>query len=428
MDSAAGEEHSISDPISVEQFLRAATRDVASVKHTRLLFDYNIAPDASLGDFDLPVAPRYPLPAYVKVGIIIGESPDGAKHILNMHEFNGEMPHPTAMAQALLSGSGHVPVFRPGPWSVKKAVQARLGRIPGKAVFWAAIEDQSAKRAKTGDEANKGWQPTAGKITEGLRFIEAECPETSGNDQLEWILKSTYLENTPLKGLGKTTLAKTLSMAQGRFNIRTHDREAKQAGFRVGKHLEVFRNRAGEVEIGDICDDPDLMSMDGEEALVFLNAGETGLVTRTRYSPAKFKKNSFRAILGNLLDEDMEPPSSDRASITFDELRNMIGRSFGPVKPQLLMAFLKICVVFIAGQHGFYLRLPGENEDMVIHHFDDARLRRGGGWAKPDHKAEHAVFRGGVRQRSEGHAEAEQSESAIIDSLFSSFSGVPVAE
>eukprot|EP00959_Pyramimonas_sp_CCMP1952_P063968 1336594-Pyramimonas_sp.AAC.1 len=65
------------------------------------------------------------------------------------------MPHPIAMAQTLLSGSGHVPAFRPGPWPVKKTVQSLLGRIPGKAVFWAAIEDQSAKRAKTGDEANK---------------------------------------------------------------------------------------------------------------------------------------------------------------------------------------------------------------------------------------------------------------------------------
>eukprot|EP00959_Pyramimonas_sp_CCMP1952_P150746 3154776-Pyramimonas_sp.AAC.1 len=100
------------------------------------------------------------------------------------------------------------------------------------------------------------------------------------------LLTSHGLFSVGYPGLGKTPLAKTLSMAQGWFNIRTHDREAKQAGFRVGKHLEVFRNRAGEVEIGDICDDPDLMSMDGEEALVFLNAGETGLVTRTRYSPA----------------------------------------------------------------------------------------------------------------------------------------------
>eukprot|EP00959_Pyramimonas_sp_CCMP1952_P015876 335691-Pyramimonas_sp.AAC.1 len=72
-----------------------------------------------------------------------------------MYEFNGEMPCPTAMAQALLSGSDHVPVFRPGPWSVQKAVQGLLDRTPGKAVFWAAIDDQSAKRAKTGDEANK---------------------------------------------------------------------------------------------------------------------------------------------------------------------------------------------------------------------------------------------------------------------------------
>eukprot|EP00959_Pyramimonas_sp_CCMP1952_P280781 5869047-Pyramimonas_sp.AAC.1 len=58
---------------------------------------------------------------------------------------------------------------------------------------------------------------------------------------------------------------------------------------------------------------------------------------------------------------------------------------------------------------------------MVIHRFDDARLRKGGGWAKPDHKAEYALFKGGVCQRYEGYAEAEQSESAIIDSLFSNF-------
>ena len=107
------------------------------------------------------------------------------------------------------------------------------------------------------------------------------------------LLTNRGLSSVGHPGLGKTPLAKTLSMAQGRFNIRTHDREAKQAGFRVGKHLEVFRNRAGEVEIGDICDDPDLLAMDIEEALVFLNAGEIGLATKTRYSPAKFKKNSF---------------------------------------------------------------------------------------------------------------------------------------
>ena len=81
-------------------------------------------------------------------------------------------------------------------------------------------------------------------------------------------------------------------------------------------------------------------------------------------------------MLSNTFDEESEPDADDRTAIMFDELRKLIGRSFGTVKPQFFMALLKRCVVMVAGEHGFYLRLPGEGEDLPIHRFADRCLRK----------------------------------------------------
>ena len=129
-DSMEDGDDSISDLVSMHEFLHGATRDLSSVKNTRILFDHNVVPDETLNATDivelvkgkqlggLPqhISPRSSLPEYAKVGIIISDHPDGGKSVLKIYEFCGEVPYPINMARNLLSGTGHVPVFRPGPF------------------------------------------------------------------------------------------------------------------------------------------------------------------------------------------------------------------------------------------------------------------------------------------------------------------------
>ena len=126
----------------------------------------------------------------------------------------------------------------------------------------------------------------------------------------------------------------------GQYNVDKYGLD-KKPGWRRGKSLEVFRNQGGEVQIGMITDDPGLETMDVEDAKCFLCAGESELATSVRYTPTKFKKNSFRAICSNDIKVENEPASDDRTIISFDELLGYIGKAFGYIPKIHFMAILK---------------------------------------------------------------------------------------
>eukprot|EP00973_Karenia_brevis_P030697 4232426-Karenia_brevis.AAC.1 len=65
------------------------------------------------------------------------------------------------------------------------------------------------------------------------------------------------------------------------------------------------------------------------------------------------------------------------------------------------MAILKRGITMIAGENGFYLRLPGESEKIRVHRFSDACLRKGGNWFKTDHAREYALHEKGVKREYE---------------------------
>ena len=495
------------EPLTIDDVLHTACRPMTSVKNVRVFFDKQgplpnswnddeVLAAVKAQDFDqLPdiLRPAQKLPLYTKMSILIAENADGSKTVLKKFTVESEQPLAVARAVHILKGDGHVPVFRPGPWGVKKATQVLLERAKGHFVFWEQVEQPSAKKKGKLDAA-EGWQPTEKELEKGIKLIEKgdegyeACPETGGNEQLLWVLKATRVKNAPLKGwpsnvvkqaadnkaknmhcadveywfplltsdfqdilqtpilrvvipllpthgpfvlgfsgLGKTPFVTALAMGKSRYNVRKAGL-SKKPGWRTGKHLEVFRNKCGNVEIADLLDDPCLPAMSIQEAMVFLNSGQTNCATSVRYNPAKFKKSSCRALLSNEIEEDEEPDDDDRITITWDEFKKFVGKGFGYVKPPLFMAFLKRCIVIVGGKNGFYIRLPSESEHQPIYRFKDACLRQNGDWLKADHKEQYAAYMNNIQEEYDGYAAAMQKENDLFDHLLSKYEKTPLEE
>ena len=104
-------------------------------------------------------------------------------------------------AKALCSGNAFVPVFRPGPWNSKKAIQWLLSRLGGYQVRWHALQEKTAAEAQSQSDTPK-WNPATHELEEGVALINEHAPDCDGrNEQALWILISIKADSgTPIAG------------------------------------------------------------------------------------------------------------------------------------------------------------------------------------------------------------------------------------
>ena len=156
-------------PITVEDFL-SCCRQPSGVKTTVMILDVQLAVSdcGSPGDValalkeqrvaSLPVALHFAEspPADSKVGGIVMDKGNGQLDVIKYVTFKDKVS--TREATKLIAGSAYVPFSRPGPWSVKKAFQSLLDRLPGHHVHWSTVTKWEAQ-SKSGSSSASTWAP-----------------------------------------------------------------------------------------------------------------------------------------------------------------------------------------------------------------------------------------------------------------------------
>lgn len=100
--------------------------------------------------------------------------------------------------EALCSGKAYVPVFRSGPWNIKKGVQWLLNQMGGYQLRWRALEE----KIQAEQSSKPTWSPSKSELEEGIYHINAVAPECDAlNEQTLWILLSIKPDSgSPIAG------------------------------------------------------------------------------------------------------------------------------------------------------------------------------------------------------------------------------------
>ena len=74
----------------------------------------------------------------------------------------------------LCGGQCYVPTFKAGPWTLTKAIQSLIDRLPGYHVDWASVSSKGTglKRAETSQ-----WNPETDELHKGVAFINQRAPD-----------------------------------------------------------------------------------------------------------------------------------------------------------------------------------------------------------------------------------------------------------
>jgi hypothetical protein len=169
-----------------------------------------------------------------------------------------------------------------------------------------------------------------------------------------------------LAGKGKTPAAMTICMSLSRYIIEKLGLEGVKPGFRRAKQIDGLRETPGEQHIPIMIDDINLDSIHPEDLKSLLTVAEQRLID-CRYSPLKLEANEPTILLNNKFHAESEPGDGIWPTITFKEFMAMVETTFNTTMMVHIMAILKRAIVMIIGKRAIYLRLPGEEEDVVIH-------------------------------------------------------------
>ena len=341
------------------------------------------------------------------------------------------LPRPVSfqVANSLCSGEAFVPVFRPGPWNIKKAVQFLLSKLGGYQVRWHVL--QGKKEATTSSSSSK-WCPSNQELEEGVGFINAYAPECDArNEQTLWILVNIKAESgTPIAGwpeskvrhmaqnkskglagaismtqfplttfslkpflfefllpnlyplllnfgvmllgspgVGKTPFVIIMAMALGRYRVRRSGCDGVQAGWRRAKSLDNFRHRAPVVHEGLFLDDPCRAKVNIADLKSFLTSDKDCTVD-SRYNDTRLVRNQVMAFASNDLPEERFECKPGASSITEEDFFRLLSDIFQGDKEKDVLAVLKRSIVFLFGAKALYLRLPSEHRDSVVHRID----------------------------------------------------------
>jgi hypothetical protein len=337
------------------------------------------------------------------------------------------LPRPISsqVAESLCSGQPYVPVFRAGPWNIKKGVQWLLGRLGGYQVRWFVLEEKAPP-----DHSSKPlWSPANSELEEGIYHINAHAPECDAlNEQNFWILVNIkpdsgspiagwpeskvrqmcqnkskglggavsmtdfplttfslkpFLHNVLLPhlyplltnfgvlllgcpGVGKTPFVIIMSMAIGRRHVRQCGSEGFKPGWRRAKSLDNFRHKAPQVQEALFLDDPCRSKVAMADLKSFLTCDEDGAV-ESRCNDTKMLRNQMRAYASNDLAEERFECGPRETVISEENFFSLLGDFFAGDKEKDVLAVLKNSIVFMFGNRALYLRLPSERRDAVVH-------------------------------------------------------------
>ncbi|CAE7252415.1 unnamed protein product, partial [Symbiodinium necroappetens] len=314
------------DHCSIPEFLAGVCRslDTKAVKSASVIVDAHIGISecgsantvgkhvAGGGLSELPLPLRFPTipPETSKVDIIIQNMGDGCWNVLKVIYLERSISSTAALS--MCSGKPFVPVFRPGPHAVKKAIQWALARVRGHHVHWHRLEDKSSDTLLK--SSSNLWSPENDELAEGIRYINSFAPDCNEFPLTTASLNVAFAENIlplvyPLllsaaiimvgnPGVGKTPAIITMAMAIGRYHVRRLGLHGVKPGWRRGKSLDNFRQRSPQIQEALFLDDPSGRRLDMADLKSFVTTDEDGTVSG-RYNDARLTRNQFRALASN---------------------------------------------------------------------------------------------------------------------------------
>ncbi|CAK0814663.1 unnamed protein product [Prorocentrum cordatum] len=312
-------------------------------------------------------------------------------------------------------------------WGQRKNFNAMLDRLPGFHVRHFSV----ARKEHPKDQQGKGWDPTPEEIRDGFAYIREHYHEIAGSSAIEaqeWVLLQTKVRSSacygwptsqvekalvnmdkafasadvdtffpltshdlhpviqdmllpliyafaPLSGamvlgapgVGKTPLCQIAAMAWGRYVTRSKGIDRKP-GYRRGKQMDVFRDKATPVYEGILLDDPSLDRIDVEDLKAFGTIHTAGH-SDARCTFPKWAKGQFHALLSNSWTEDAEPPPSAGFFVDPQLFMKMLEKPFGYLSQSHRLALTKRYVLIVVGRHGLYVRAPSSDDAAQIFKF-----------------------------------------------------------
>ena len=150
------------------------------------------------------------LPRSSRLWLIVHNMEDGTMHVRNVIYFADK----TNIQQVvqLCGGQCYVPTFKAGPWTLKKAIQSLIDRLPGYHVDWASVSSKGTglKRTETSQ-----WNPETDELHKGVAFINQRAPDCDAeNQQYVWIL--THIKPDSCSPIAGWPESKVRIMAQNK--------------------------------------------------------------------------------------------------------------------------------------------------------------------------------------------------------------------
>jgi hypothetical protein len=232
-------------------------------------------------------------------------------------------------------------------------------------------------------------------------------------------LSGLFIAGVP--AVGKTPWCCAIAMMFGRMHVRLRQL-LRRAGWRRGKQFDVFRGKPGEVQEAILLDDPTLGSIPDEDLMSFGDLGFQGH-SNARYTPPKWAKNQWRAIMSNAWNRDAEPPASSEPQISYEVFEKMLHKSIGHMTEDHRLAFLKRFVSVVVGQHGVYVRAPSEDKEMPIFRFTADSICTDF-LVDPGHKSFFGSWKQGDDKTYPRFAEALAREEAVMDEVKAATTGL----
>ena len=112
-----------------------------------------------------PLALNGNLPPRAKLGIIVHNLEDGTMTVLKILHFADKFAVSSRLE--LCAGNAYIPVFRQGPWALRKAIQHLLERLPGYRLLWNHVvqKQQSIQRSSSSQ-----WTPDVEALKAGIDY------------------------------------------------------------------------------------------------------------------------------------------------------------------------------------------------------------------------------------------------------------------
>lgn len=174
--------------------------------------------------------------------------------------------------------------------------------------------------------------------------------------------------------------------------------------------------RPGEVQEAVILDDPTLSKIDIEDIKSFGDLGYQGS-SDCRYTPPKWAKNQFRAIISNKWDRSSEPETSGRVRVEPGEFMPMTQSTFGALTDDDRDAVMKRFVTVVVGQRAIYVRPPSEQGSVPAYRFDDDSVMDDF-LVTPGHKFFFGKWKNGENVEYDGYQAALLEEENLLNKVF----------